>query len=262
MDLNLKGRRALVTASSGGIGEAIAKMLAEEGVRVVVNGRSEATVSEAVARIRRDIPEAGLDTLVADLGTAGGCQYALQAYPSIDILVNNLGVYEQTDFFELSDESWLHLFEVNVLSGIRLARHYLKDMIQRDDGRIIFISSECAINPDPSMAHYSSTKTMQMAVSRNLAELTKGGRVTVNSVLPGPVATPGAVEFIGGQFPELSPQAAQRRYMAENRSTSIIQRLSHSDEIASVVAFLSSEKSSSINGAAVRVDGGLIRSVF
>lgn len=261
MDLDIKGKTALVSASSGGIGEAIALSLAAEGVHVIVNGRSEDSVSQAIERIRAMSPGATLMPLVADLGTLGGVQAASAAYPEVDILVNNLGIYEVSDFFDTSDAQWQHLIDVNVMSGVRLSRHYLEPMLRRNGGRIVFICSESGVNPAPEMAHYSATKTMQMSVARNLAELTKGTAVTVNSVLPGPVHTEGVEKFIVDVF-QTDFASAEQRFMAENRPTSLIGRLTRPAEIGDFVAFLASPRASAVNGAALRVDGGMVRSVF
>jgi 3-oxoacyl-[acyl-carrier protein] reductase len=262
MELGLQGKTALVSASSGGIGEAIATSLAREGARVVVNGRSEAGIEAAFTRIRQAVPNAALQPLVADLGTSKGCDEAIAAVDAVDILVNNLGIYEPSDFFQTSDAQWQRLIEVNVMSGVRLSRHYLKGMLEQDSGRVIFVASESGINPAPEMAHYSATKTMQLSLSRNLAELTKGTRVTVNAVLPGPVNTEGVGGFIANVFPELPPHEAHAKFMRENRPTSLIQRLSEPAEIADFVTFIASARASAVNGAALKVDGGMIRSVF
>ena len=229
---------------------------------VLVNGRSEKSVAEAMARICKKAPAAKLTSLVADLGTQPGCASAIAAIPAVDILVNNLGIYEPSDFFETTDAQWQRLIEVNVMSGVRLSRHFLKGMIARNEGRVIFVSSELGINPAPEMAHYSATKTMEISVSRNLAELTKGTNVTVNAVLPGPVNTEGVGTFIANVFPDLPRAEAQRKFMRENRPTSLIQRLSEPEEIADFVTFLASRRASAVNGAALKVDGGMIRSVF
>lgn len=174
MELGLQDRTALVSASSSGIGEAIATALAREGAQVIVNGRTPASIDSACARIRAAVPGAVLRPLVADLGTAQGCDAAVAGFDAVDILVNNLGIYEPSDFFDTSDAQWLRLVEVNVMSGVRLCRHYLKGMLARNRGRVVFVASESGINPAPEMAHYSATKTMQLSLSRNLAELTKG----------------------------------------------------------------------------------------
>ena len=262
MDLHLHGKTALVTASSGGIGFAIARSLAREGARIVVNGRSEATVANAIGALKKELPKADLIPLVTDNGTAEGCEQTVAALPSVDILVNNLGIYEAVGFFEESDADWQRLFEVNIMSGVRLSRHYLKGMLDRGEGRVIFIASESAVSPAPEMAHYSATKTMQLGIARSLAELTKGTRVTVNSVLAGSTRTEGVEKFIGDVFPDLSFEEAERRFMKENRPTSLIARLIDPNEVGDVVAFLCSDRASAINGAPVRADGGLVRSAF
>jgi 3-oxoacyl-[acyl-carrier protein] reductase len=262
MDLQLDDKLALVTASTGGIGKEIAACLAREGATVIVNGRSAASVASAAADIRGRVPNAKLETLATDNGTAAGAAETIRQFPQVDILVNNLGIYEAVGFFEETDDAWLRLFEVNVLSGVRLARHYLKAMLDRRTGRVIFIASEAAISPSPEMAHYSATKTMQLSVSRSLAELTKGTAVTVNTVMPGSTKTEGVAKFVQEIFPSLSPEEAERQFMRENRPTSLLERLIEPGEIADLVAFVSSPRSSAINGAALRVDGGLVRSVF
>jgi 3-oxoacyl-[acyl-carrier protein] reductase len=207
------------------------------------------------------IPTARLESLVADNGTAQGCEATLRAFPEVDILVNNLGIYEAVGFFDETDEAWLRLFEVNVLSGVRLSRAYLRKMLEKGEGRVLFIASESALNPAPEMAHYSATKTMQLSISRSLAELTKGTRVTVNAVLPGSTKTEGVMKFIQEVFPGLSPEDAERRFMRENRPTSLIERLIDPAEVGDFVAYLCSPRSSAVNGAALRVDGGLVRSI-
>ncbi|AHB49188.1 oxidoreductase [Hyphomicrobium nitrativorans NL23] len=262
MDLDLAGKTALVTASSGGIGLEIARSLAAEGARVTINGRSEAAVGKAIEDVRKTHPAADLVPLVADNGTAEGCAVTIAAIPAADILVNNLGIYEAVGFFDETDEAWQRLFEVNVMSGVRLARHYLKGMIDRGKGRVVFISSESGISPAPEMAHYSATKTIQLGISRSLAELTKGTRVTVNSVLPGPTRTEGVEKFISGVYPGLDFAEAERRFMAENRPSSLIARLIDPKEIGDVVSFVCSERASAINGSNIRAEGGLIRSAF
>jgi 3-oxoacyl-[acyl-carrier protein] reductase len=260
MDLKLNNKTALVTASSGGIGHVIARYLACEGATVIINGRTVETVSRACDDISSKYPNVKLIQLVADNGTAKGYEKTIKEHPEIDILVNNLGIYESVDFFDTTDAQWQHLFEVNILSGVRLSRYYLKKMLSRNSGRIIFISSESAINPAPEMAHYSSTKLMQLSVSRSLAELTKGTNVTVNSIMPGSTKTAGVEKFIQDVFPGVEYETAEKRFMKENRPTSLIARLIRPEEIAALVAFVSSPLSSAVNGACLRVDGGLIRS--
>lgn len=261
MDLNLRGQTALVTGSTGGIGLAIATSLAAEGARVILNGRSQASVDAASKTILKAHPQASLLGLAADNGTAAGCDATVAAYPQVDILVNNLGIYEAVGFFDESDDAWQRLFEVNILSGVRLARHYLKGMLERNRGRIIFISSESGVSPAPEMAHYSATKTMQLSISRSLAELTKGTAVTVNTVLPGSTMTESVQKFVADVFPDLSPADAEKRFIVENRSTSLIQRFIRPEEIGDAVAFVASPRASAINGAAIRVDGGIVKSI-
>jgi 3-oxoacyl-[acyl-carrier protein] reductase len=262
MDLQLRGQRALVTASTGGIGLEIARVLAREGADVIVNGRTSESVERAIRTIRDAVPGAILRGLAADNGTADGGARTTAEHPEVDILVNNLGIYEVVGFFDASDDQWRRLFEVNIMSGVRLTRHYLRRMLDRNAGRVVFISSESALNPAPEMAHYSATKTMQLAVSRGLAELTKGTRVTVNAVLPGSTKTEGVEQFIAQVFPGLPAQEAEKRFVTENRPTSLIARLIEPAEIAELVAFVCSPLASAINGAALRIDGGIVRSVF
>lgn len=262
MNLHLDHQLALVTASSGGIGLEIARTLAREGARVIINGRSAKSVDEAIARIRRDQPDARLERLVADNGTAAGTAQTTAAFPAVDILVNNLGIYESKGFFDETDADWEHIFEVNILSGVRLSRHYLPGMLAKRQGRVIFISSESGVSPSPEMPHYAATKTMQLSLSRSLAELTKGTAVTVNTVMPGSTLTEGVTTFVQGLFPGLSLEEAGRRFIRENRPTSLIGRLIRPEEIAAFIAFVCSPLASAVNGAALRVDGGLVRSVF
>lgn len=262
MNLDLANKTALVTASSGGIGLEIARSLAADGARVVVNGRTQTSVEKAIAELRAALPKADLVPLAADNGTAEGCAATIAALPQVDILVNNLGIYEAVGFFEETDADWQRLFDVNIMSGVRLSRHYLRGMIDRGHGRIVFISSESGVSPAPEMAHYSATKTMQLSIARSLAELTKNTRVTVNSVLPGPTRTPGVEEFIGGIFPSLSQPDAERQFIADNRPTSLIGRLIDPKEIGDTVAFICSDRASAINGSCIRAEGGLVRSVF
>jgi len=264
MELHLKGKTALVTGSTAGIGKAIAISLVAEGATVLINGRNERRVSETIHEIRGQYPEAILQSAVADLGTEQGCQEMIKNYPDLDILINNLGIFEPAEYFDIPDEEWFKFFEVNIMSGVRLTRHYLKQMIHNQEGRIVFIASEAAIMPSQEMAHYSATKTMQLSLSRSLAELTRGTNVTVNTIMPGSTLTEGVETMLDTLYPDdnLTLEEAEKRFMNENRPTSIIQRLIRPEEISNLVAFLSSPLSSAINGSALRIDGGLVRSVF
>jgi len=262
MDLQLKGKLALVTASSGGIGLEIARSLAGEGAQVIINGRSGKNVEAAIASIRESHPHAQIESLVSDNGDAAGVEETIRQFPELDILVNNLGIYESLGFFEETDADWLRIFETNIMSGVRLSRHYLQPMLKKKSGRIIFISSESAVSPSPEMPHYAATKTMQLSISRSLAELTKGTQVTVNTIMPGSTLTEGVAKFIQDLFPGLSVEEAGKKFIQENRPTSLIERLLNPKEIADFVTFVSSPVASGINGAALRVDGGLVRSVF
>ena len=261
MNLNLNGLTALVTASTGGIGLEIARSLAIEGARVIVNGRTQSNVEKALTELRRDLSSADLVGLAADNGTAGGCATTLSTWPQVDILVNNLGIYEAIGFFDETDGAWQKMFEINIMSGVRLARQYLKGMLERGHGRLVFISSESGISPAPEMAHYSATKTMQLGIARSLAELTKGTKVTVNSVLPGPTRTEGVEKFIQDVFPGLTQAEAECRFIAENRPTSLIGRLIDPREIGDIVAFVCSARASVINGSCIRAEGGLVRTI-
>ncbi|MFO1151731.1 MAG: SDR family oxidoreductase [Alsobacter sp.] len=262
MDLGYTNKRCLVTASTGGLGFAIAKAMAAEGATVVVNGRSAANVSAAIDRIATSVPAAKLEAAVGNSGDAEGCAELITHCPDVDVLVLNLGIYEAVDIYEAGDDRWYELIEVNVMSGVRLARTYIPKMIARNAGRVIFMASESGINPAPEMPAYSATKTMQLSLARNLAETTKGTNVTVNSVLPGPCRTEGVAKLIAGLYPGVPTAEAERRFVADNRPTSLIQRLSRPEEVADFVTFLGSDRTGIVNGAALRIDGGLIRTVF
>lgn len=264
MFLNIKGQTALVTGSTAGIGKAIAKSLVAEGVTVIINGRHEDKVHQTMQEIQQQYPEAVLQPLVSDLGSAQGCQKAIEEFPVVDILINNLGIFEPKDYFNISDEEWFKMFEVNIMSGVRLTRWYLDQMIRKREGRVLFIASEAALMPSQEMAHYSATKTMQLSLSRSLAELTKETNVTVNTVMPGSTFTEGVETMLNSLYPheKLTMEEAEARFMKENRPTSIIQRLIRPEEVAHFVTFLCSPLSSAINGSALRIDGGLVRSVF
>lgn len=263
MDLQLDGKRAFVSGSTKGIGYGIAKRLALEGASVTVNGRSESTVNEAVESIRDEVEGGDVSGVAADLSTPDGAEKVIDAVPEVEVLVNNVGIYEAVPFEETSDDDWLDTFQVNVMSGVRITRHYFPQMLEKNEGRIIFISSDSGLNIPGDMIPYAMTKSCQLAIARGLAERTKGTDVTVNSVLPGPTNSDGIQPFLADFAEErgYSQEEAVDRFIEENRPTSIIQRLIDPDEIATTVAYLASPHSGAINGAPVRTDGGLINSM-
>ncbi len=263
MNFGLKGKTAVVTGSTAGIGLAIATALAEEGAKVVINGRTDARVSAALAKIRHHNHTADLLGVAADLGSAAGVEAFVKQVPHADILINNLGIFEPKPFAEIPDSDWLRFFEVNVMSGVRLSRHYLPGMLRNNWGRIIFISSESAFQIPAEMVHYGMTKTAQVAVARGLAESVAGTGVTVNSVLPGPTASEGAVGFLDNLAKKqgLSAAEMEKEFFKSARPTSLLKRFETPEEIAAVVAFVASAQSAAISGAAVRAEGGVIRSI-
>jgi NAD(P)-dependent dehydrogenase (short-subunit alcohol dehydrogenase family) len=254
MDLQLSGKTALITGATAGIGLAIARTLAAEGANLVIAGRSQANLDAAVTDISGNVR-----AVLADPATAEGAVTLTDAVPDIDILVNNLGIYESKEFGEITDDDWRHFFEVNVLSGARLSRHYLPGMLARNWGRIIFISSESGVLVPPNMIHYGMTKTAQLAISRGLAATTKGTRVTVNTVLPGTTRSAGIEDFMRSvaSDPNLPADEMEREYFAKERESSLIQRMIEPEEVASLVAYVASPLSAATNGAALRVDGGI-----
>jgi NAD(P)-dependent dehydrogenase (short-subunit alcohol dehydrogenase family) len=264
MDLQLEGKRALVTGSTAGIGFAIAKGLAKEGASVIVNGRSRKRVDEALTALNKAGVSGNLEGLAADLGTADGTRATIDRFPEVDILVNNLGIFETKPFESITDADWLHIFEVNVLSGVRLSRHYLPGMKRRNWGRIVFISSESGVQIPTEMIHYGMTKTAQLAIARGLAETTAGTNVTVNSVLPGPTASEGANNFVENlaRDQKTTRQEVEKQFFENMRPTSLLKRMAEPDEVAPLVAFVCSPLSSATNGAALRVDGGVVRSIL
>lgn len=261
MDLQLNGRAAVVSGSTVGIGFAIASALAQEGASVVVNGRSPARVDAAVRTLRETHRAASVRGVIADLSTAEGAETLAREAPSADILVNNLGIFEPQPFLEIPDEDWRRFFEVNVLSGARLARLYLPGMLARGWGRVVFISSESGIATPSEMIHYGMTKTAQLAVSRGLAELTKGTGVTVNCVLPGPTRSEGVDEFVAKLSNGRSFAEFEREFFERVRPNSLLQRFATPDEVASMVAYVCSPLASATNGSALRCDGGVVRSI-
>jgi NAD(P)-dependent dehydrogenase (short-subunit alcohol dehydrogenase family) len=264
MDLGLKGKTAVVSGSTAGIGFAIAATLAAEGAKVVVNGRTEARVSAALAQIQQRVKNADLRGVHADLGTSAGVHRLVKQVPDADILVNNLGIFEVKPFAEISDADWLRLFEVNVLSGVRLARHYLPCMLKSNWGRIIFISSESAQHIPVEMIHYGMTKTAQVSIARGLAESVAGSGVTVNAILAGPTASEGAGQFVERMAKEQGVTRAEieKQFFTGVRPTSLLKRFETPEEVAAVVAFVASTPAVTINGAAVRAEGGVLRSIF
>lgn len=263
MQIELNNRTAIVTGSTAGIGLAIASGLAAAGAQVIVTGRTQQRVDDAIATLSKDIPHAKVSGIAADLGTSKGAQELIEAVPAADILVNNLGIFEPKAFFDIPDEDWIRFFEVNVLSGIRLARHYALGMAKRGWGRIQFLSSESGVQIPAEMVHYGTTKTAQLAVSRGLAESLAGTGVTVNAILPGPTRSEGVGDFFGKIAAEkgISQEEVERDFIATHRPTSLIKRLATVDEIANLSVYLASEQASVTTGAAVRVDGGVVRSV-
>ena len=263
MDLQLGGKIAFVSGSTAGIGLAIASRLAREGAEVVINGRTEERVVEAIAQIKKESRDANVRGIAADLGSAKGCSEVVRQLSRVDILINNVGIFEPKPFERITDADWEKFFAVNVMSGVRLSRAYLPQMKQRNWGRIIFISSESALQIPAEMIHYGMTKTAQLAVARGLAETCAGTNVTVNSVLPGPTASEGVAEFVSDLAVEKKMSAAdvEKEFFRSARPSSILKRFIQPDEIASVVAFVCSPLASVINGAAVRADGGVVRAI-
>ena len=264
MDLGIKGRLALVTGSTMGIGRAVAETLAAEGARVIVNGRNEAAVKNTVAALSRRGDAHGI---AADLATAAGARKVVDALAKVgpvDILVNNVGYFEVKEFAAISDRDWIDMFELNVMSGVRLSRALLPGMLERDWGRIVFIASDQSAKPNPGMAHYAMSKAAQVSIARSLAELTRGTRVTVNSALVAPTWSEGVETFLGKVAPSLGKTVDEMRtaYFEITGAASLLQRWAKPEEIAAQIAFLCSERASAINGAAQRVDGGIIRSLF
>lgn len=263
MDLGLTSKRALVTGSTAGIGYATAELLAREGASVIVNGRSAERVDAAVARLKAAVPGASIAGFAADLAHATGCEALVGAHPDVDVLVNNMGIFEPKQFEAITDADWLHFFEANVLSGIRLSRHYVTGMRARNFGRIVFVSSESGLQIPTEMIHYGMTKTAQLAVARGLAESLAGTAVTVNSILPGPTASEGVATFVSqlAESRKLSLAEMEREFFATARPSSLIQRFATPDEIASLIVYVCSARASATTGAALRVDGGVIRAI-
>jgi NAD(P)-dependent dehydrogenase (short-subunit alcohol dehydrogenase family) len=264
MDLQIEGKRALVTGSTAGIGLAAAKGLAREGAVVVVNGRTPERVDRAVEEVRAAAPEAEVTGVAADLGSAEGCARVWEAVPEVDILVNNVGIFEPKPFLDIPDEDWLRFFEVNVMSGVRLSRRYLPGMLARDWGRIVFVSSESAVQIPAEMIHYGTTKTAQVAVARGIAETLTGTGVTANSVLPGPTRSEGVATFVA-QMAEQSGKdfaAMESEFFATARPSSLLQRFITVEEVASLIVYVCGAAAAATNGSALRVDGGVVRAIL
>lgn len=263
MDSQLVDKLALVTGSTGGIGLAIAQNLVREGASVIVNGRSQESVDNAMAQIASDTAGKVMG-LVADLSSPEGVKQATEQYPQLDILVNNLGIYEAKAFSEITDEDWQKIFTVNVMSGVRLSRAYFPEMLNKNWGRIIFISSDSAIQIPPEMIHYGMTKAAQVAIARGLAELTANTAVTVNSLLVGPTRTKGVEDFIQQKAEQdnINVEEVEKNFFEDVRPGSLIERFIDPQEIANLVTYVASPLASSINGAALRIEGGLLKSAF
>jgi NAD(P)-dependent dehydrogenase (short-subunit alcohol dehydrogenase family) len=264
MDLKLKGKTALVTGSTAGIGFAIARSLAHEGARVFVNGRTQQRVDAALTAIRSDVSSALVEGIAADFASAAGADTVIAKLPSVDILVNNVGIFAPKLFQEIPDADWFRFFEVNVMSGVRLSRHYLKGMLKRNWGRIIFISSESAVQIPAEMVHYGMTKTAQVAIARGIAESVAGTGVTVNTVLAGPTASEGVGGFVEGMAREQkkSKEQVEKEFFKEVRPSSLLKRFTTTEEVAALVTYVAGELSSATNGAALRADGGVVRAIL
>lgn len=263
MNIDLAGKRALVTGSTSGIGRATAASFARAGAEVVVNGRDDARVAATVKELREETGSDRVTGVAADVGTAEGAEVLVTEVPDVDVLVNNAGIFAATPVFEIPDAEWLRFFEVNVMSGVRLARHYAPRMVARGWGRVIFVSSESAVFIPTEMVHYGMTKTAQISISRGMAQEVKGSGVTVNTVLPGPTLTPGVEEFVRDRVGADVPfEEAERRFITEERPTSLLGRLIRPEEIANMITYVASELSSATTGAALRADGGVAPTII
>lgn len=264
MDLQLQQKTALVSGSTAGIGLAIARQLLKEGATVYINGRTQEKVEATVRLLQTDVPQARVKGVAADFSKKESVAALLKQIPAVDILVNNVGIFEPKPFANIPDEDWYRFYEVNVLSGVRLSRHYFPQMLQKDWGRILFISSESAVQIPEEMIHYGMTKTAMLSISRGLAELTKGTNVTVNTVLPGPTRSEGVEVFLESLAKErgITATEAEASFFKTARPTSLLQRFASTDEVANLVTYLASPLSSATNGAALRVDGGVVKSML
>ena len=259
MKFKLKNKKALVTGSTAGIGYAIARSLAAEGAHVIINGRNQESVDDQVENLKKETLNSKIYGVAADFSIREEIDYLIREVPQVDILVNNVGIFNEIDFDQITDDEWFEMFEVNVMSGVRLARHYFPKMIEKNEGRIIFISSESALNIPTEMIHYGFSKTAQLSISRGLARLSKGTNVTVNSVLPGPTMSRANENSLKQQAKEQNKSMDQviKEFFEERRPTSLIQRFAEPEEVAHLVTYIASPLSSATNGAALRVDGGV-----
>jgi NAD(P)-dependent dehydrogenase (short-subunit alcohol dehydrogenase family) len=263
MDLDLNGRTAFVSGSTAGIGLAIATGLAGAGAAVIVNGRTQARVDQAIAAVRAEVPGANVQGLAADLGTAAGAGAVAAAHPEVDVLVNNLGIFEPKPFADIDDADWMRFFETNVVSGVRLSRAYLPHMRARNWGRIVFISSESGLHIPAEMIHYGVTKTAQIALARGLAETLAGTGITVNSVLPGPTRSEGVGTFVRqmAEQQNVSEAEMEKQFFRTARPTSLLRRFISPEEVANMVVYVCSPAASATTGSALRVDGGVVRAI-
>lgn len=264
MIIDLKGKTALVTGSTEGIGRAIAKGLADSGAEVILNGRKQEKVDAAVAKLAAEVPGGKVRGVAADVGTAEGCAALVSGVGKVDILINNAGIFEPKPFFEIPDADWTRFYEINVMSGVRLSRALMPAMIERNWGRVVFISSESAIQIPPEMVQYGMTKTAQLAISRGLAELSAGTGVTVNTVLPGPTRSEGVEDFLVAMAKQAGKAVEEMaaEFVKTHRPTSLLQRFATVEEVANMVVYVASPQASATNGAALRVDGGVVRSII
>lgn len=263
MRIDLTGKTALVTGSTEGIGYAIAQGLARAGAAVVLNGRKAPGVEQAASRLRQEVPSAGVRGVAADLGSAQGCDTVVAAVPDVDILVNNVGIFGPRDFFETPDAEWQTFFDVNVMSGVRLSRAYVPGMARRLWGRVLFVSSESALNIPADMIHYGFTKTAVLSISRGLAKRMAGTGVTVNAILPGPTLSEGLQEMLEEERRSSGKPLDQvaREFVMKNRPSSIIQRAATVEEVANMAVYAASPQASATTGAALRVDGGVVDTI-
>lgn len=264
MDLGLKEKVALVTGSTAGIGLAIAESLSRECARVYVNGRTQERVDEAIANVRSTGCGGEVHGVVADLSSAAGAEAVIAKLPEVDVLVNNVGIFEPKPFLEIPDADWLRFFEINVMSGVRLSRHYLRGMLKKNWGRILFISSESGVQIPVEMVHYGMTKTAQIAIARGIAESVAGTGVTVNSILAGPTESEGVGGFVESLAKQQnkSKEQVEKEFFEQARPSSLLKRFATVDEVAAMVTYVAGKPASATNGAALRVDGGVVRSIL